>query len=75
VSEADEVAMTICRRCGRETIVGKYGHVCAACVEVQRSKSPVIRQKKTDDEDIDSESINDFRGDYSAGIRAMEDRK
>ena len=75
MSEADEVAMTICRRCGRETVVGKYGHVCAACVSIQRAKSPVIRQKKTADEDIDGESINDFCGDYSAGIRAMEDRE
>ena len=75
MSEADEVVVTTCRRCGRETVVGKYGHVCAACVSIQRAKSPVIRHKTTADEDIDSESINDFRGDYSAGIRAMEDRE
>lgn len=74
MSEADQVVLTTCRRCGRETVVGKYGHVCAACVEVQRAKSPQLnhvnsRNGTGQERDIDS------NGWYSNARRQLEDRE
>jgi hypothetical protein len=66
--------MTNCRRCGRECMVGKFGHVCDKCVGVERAKSPQLshppaKKDRHREEDIDS------NGWYSNARKELEDRE